>query len=73
MWRLACATLSFDAVLNGPSPMVHTYGKGSRYDLSGYSDDPSSYYWDDALDEGELDVICGLHFVETGKSQMAWI
>jgi len=64
VWRRARDILSFDGVLTGPSSSVRDFGKGSCLQSLGEQD--HTCYWDDALDQEELDIICGLYHCETG-------
>lgn len=66
--RLARDILSLDGALEGPSSSVKYFGKGSCMQPPGEQD--PTFYWNDALDQEELDIICGLHICHTGKIDM---
>lgn len=69
-WCIACETLSFDAMLQGLSSMVHHYRKGSYCHQYVDPSEETVFYWDKTLNEDEPDIICGLHHCKTGKWQL---
>ena len=59
VWRLSWDAVGLEAALGGPSPEVfqtghHLFSEGQ-------------YLWDDELSEDELNLICGVYKVFTGK------
>jgi hypothetical protein len=61
VWRLAMQSISQDAVLAGPTDEVFTHGQV-------FQTSDGAYWWDDDLSEDELNLICGVYKVFTGKS-----
>ena len=59
MWHLALASVSDDTVLMGPSPDVFLEGS-----FLSFSD---GYLWDDALSDDDVEVVCSVYKVYTGK------
>ena len=63
VWRIAMECLGNDAlelVLQGPSDDVYQYGIR-------YMDDKDGRCCDDGLSVAELDLICGVYEVDTGR------
>ena len=61
--RLAVGIVSFENFSNGPSDMVLEEG------LCLWDGNPASQaYWDDHLTDDEVDLICGVYRVDTGKT-----
>jgi hypothetical protein len=59
VWRLSWDAVGVEAALGGPSPEVFQTG---HWFLS-----EDMYLWDDELSEDELNLICGVYKVFTGK------
>lgn len=71
LWRIALDILSVDGALQGPSTDVLAYGRGSYLSVDDIGDPDtlsSEGYWDDELDEEELNILSGLYLCETGES-----
>jgi hypothetical protein len=70
VWRLAMQTLHEDVVIAGPSESV--YGSGTCFS----DNDSGKHWWDDDLTVEEMDLICGVYKVFTGKglqtSDQSW-
>jgi hypothetical protein len=63
VWRLGKDVLNDQDILVGPSETVTIYGDGVFY-----IDDSTKELWcDDAVSDDELNILCGLHRVHTGK------
>jgi len=63
LWRLGKDVLNDQDILVGPSETVTVYGDGVFY-----IDDSTNELWcDDAVSDDELNLLCGLHCVRTGK------
>jgi len=60
VWRLAKEVVPEVTVLNGPSSEALLTGRAFRCE--------ERYLWDDELTEEELNLICGVYKVHTGKS-----
>jgi len=60
--RLAEQFITFEDVGHGPSDDVLQFGHCQKS-----SGDPSLGYWDDELTVEEIDLICGVYRVDTGK------
>lgn len=58
--RLAKECIGIDDVLSGPSSAVNVYRLGHSVEAAG------AIYWDDALTEDEMSVICGMFHCHTG-------
>ena len=58
VWHLALESVSYDAVLMGPSHDVFSEGS--------FLSSADGYLWDDLLLEDELEVVCGVYKVYTG-------
>ena len=65
IWRLAVETLNLVKSLDGPSSEVVVHRRGRIYP----TDHPSLDFCDDDLSIDELDDICGINYVLTGKPQ----
>jgi hypothetical protein len=63
VWRLAVETLNLEKCLEGPSVEVVVHRRGKIYP----TDHPSLDFCDDDLSTDELDDICGINYVLTGK------
>jgi hypothetical protein len=63
VWRLAVETLNLEKCLDGPSAEVVVHRRGKIYP----TDSPSLVFCDDDLSIDELDDICGINYVFTGK------
>jgi hypothetical protein len=61
VWRLAMEFMTPSGVLAGPSDIASTRGRVIR--ISGVGD-----FCDDELSENDIDIICGVYQVYTGKS-----
>lgn len=59
--RLARDIVSFDDVYNGPTENIFETG------FYLYREDTPFGLWDDCLTEDELDLICGVYRIDTGK------
>jgi len=59
VWRLSWDAVGVEAALGGPSPEV--FQTGHHF----FSE--QAYLWDDELSEDELNLICGVYKVFTGK------
>jgi hypothetical protein len=70
VWRLAMQSLHQDDVIAGPSESVYQSGICFVEEGSG------KHWWDDDLTEDEMNLICGVYKVFTGKglqiSDMSW-
>ncbi|KAJ7691084.1 hypothetical protein B0H14DRAFT_2420214 [Mycena olivaceomarginata] len=60
--RLACTVVSDEEVCRGPTDDVTIDGTCLWDGVS------ASAYWDDSLTEQEMDLICGVYHISTGKS-----
>jgi hypothetical protein len=65
LWRLSKDTIQTDMALLGPSDDALSFGTYKCFDKSYPSHDPSVWY-DDGLNEEELDLICGVYTVSKG-------
>ena len=63
IWRLAVETLNLEKCLEGPSVEVIVHRRGRIYPTH----HPSLNFCDDDLSIDELDDICGINYVLTGK------
>ena len=59
--KIASQFLDKNVALDGPSAAVVKYGIGSCFIVDGI------YYWDDNLDDAQINIICGTYICETGK------
>jgi hypothetical protein len=59
VWRLSWDAVGVEVALGGPSPEVFQTG---HWFLS-----EGAYLWDDELSDDELNLICGVYKVFTGK------
>lgn len=58
--RLAKECIGLDEVLSGPSSAVNLYRLGHSVEVA------DTTYWDDALTDEEMSVICGMFYCHTG-------
>ncbi len=67
--RIAREFISIESALDGPSRrvVVNRTGTSFRSEISGYE------YWDDAMNQTEIDIICGTYYVPTGKLVMQFV
>ena len=59
--KIALQFLDKNIALDGPSAAVVKYGIGSCFI------EDRIYYWDDNLDDVQINIICGTYICETGK------
>ncbi len=64
--RIAREFISIETALDGPSRQVLVNHMGSSFqsETIGYS------YWDDKINQTEIDIICGTYYVQTGNSAL---
>ena len=62
MSKIASQYLDKNVVFDGPSIAVVKHGIGSCFTHDGID------YWDDGLDDEQLDLLCGLYTCDTGLS-----
>ncbi|KJA24986.1 hypothetical protein HYPSUDRAFT_135476 [Hypholoma sublateritium FD-334 SS-4] len=64
--RIAREFISIESALDGPSHqvLVNRTGASFRSESNGYE------YWDDTINQTEIDIICGTYYVPTGKLAM---